>query len=90
MDVLFDVGSALFMSYDGYHHHIGANIWGGRVPPPADALGLDHFVLYMHSADQLAQVRAQLDAIHAPYEADGTGVVVTDPSGNRIRLVNLG
>ena len=33
---------ALFLSWGGYHHHLGLNVWGGRVrtPPPAGARGL--------------------------------------------------
>lgn len=49
LQVMFDMGSAVFLAYDGYHHHIGANVWGGRVPPPEDALGLSHFILYSGS-----------------------------------------
>lgn len=36
---------ALFFGADGYHHHIGANVWGGRRLPPDGALGLDRFTL---------------------------------------------
>ncbi len=33
---------ALFLSWGGYHHHLGLNVWGGgvRTPPPAGARGL--------------------------------------------------
>ena len=46
MDTMFNIGSAAFIAYDGYHHHIGLNIWGGRALAPDDALGLRHYVLY--------------------------------------------
>ena len=38
---------ALFLSRDGYHHHIGANTWAsaGALPPPAGARGLKWFEL---------------------------------------------
>jgi catechol 2,3-dioxygenase len=38
---------ALFLSRDGYHHHIGANTWAsaGAPPPPAGARGLKWFEL---------------------------------------------
>jgi catechol 2,3-dioxygenase len=51
MQTMFDMGSAAFLSYDGYHHHVGINAWGGRTPPPANALGLDHFVLHRALSD---------------------------------------
>jgi len=31
---------ALFFAWDGYHHHIGANIWAGRRKAPPGATGL--------------------------------------------------
>jgi catechol 2,3-dioxygenase len=36
---------ALFMSRDGYHHHVGANTWAsaGGSPPPEGARGLEWF-----------------------------------------------
>ena len=27
MDLVFDIGSAAFLSYNGYHHHVGLNTW---------------------------------------------------------------
>jgi catechol 2,3-dioxygenase len=38
---------ALFLSRDGYHHHIGANTWAsaGAPPPPPGARGLSWFEL---------------------------------------------
>jgi len=38
-------GQADFLSWDGYHHHLGVNLWAGRnVPPVApDAFGIDFY-----------------------------------------------
>ena len=38
-------GQADFLSWDGYHHHLGINLWAGRnVPPVApDAFGIDFY-----------------------------------------------
>ncbi|MEL6306706.1 MAG: hypothetical protein AAFQ52_01120 [Chloroflexota bacterium] len=48
MDVILNMGSASFIAYDGYHHHVGANIWGGRTLPPSDAhLGLTAYDLHL-------------------------------------------
>lgn len=76
MDVMADIGSALFMSYDGYHHDVGANIWAGRTHAPADALGLDHFVLRVSDAQREHIINA------TGYTSD----IIQDPSGNRIAL----
>jgi catechol 2,3-dioxygenase len=36
---------ALFLSRDGYHHHVGLNTWQGpgAPPPPPGSRGLEHF-----------------------------------------------
>jgi catechol 2,3-dioxygenase len=40
---------ALFLSSDGYHHHIGLNTWqgGGAPPPPPGSRGLEDFELLL-------------------------------------------
>jgi catechol 2,3-dioxygenase len=40
---------ALFLSRDGYHHHIGLNTWQGEgaPPPPAGSRGLEDFELLL-------------------------------------------
>lgn len=48
MDVMTTMGGvAAFLSWDGYHHHLGLNTWRGVGIPdkPADAVGLAHFVV---------------------------------------------
>jgi catechol 2,3-dioxygenase len=40
-DSMQEIPGAVFLSADGYHHHIGANVWGGRSQPAAaNAVGL--------------------------------------------------
>ena len=38
-------GQADFLSWDGYHHHLGINLWAGRNVPPVspDAFGIDFY-----------------------------------------------
>lgn len=86
LDVMFDVGSALFMSYEDYHHHIGANTWGGATRPPADALGLDHFAMRLPDSVSLDLIRERLAAADIPVAADGDHQRVSDPAGNVIAL----
>jgi catechol 2,3-dioxygenase len=40
-------GQAAFLAADGYHHHVGVNVWlsRGAPPEPADGPGLDAVVL---------------------------------------------
>ena len=86
LDVMMNIGSATFMSYDGYHHHIGANIWAGRTPPPPNTLGLDHFVLDVGSLARLQTIRTRLEEARVVVDQDNGFYWVTDPSANRIAI----
>ena len=87
--VMTDLGTAVFVSAGGYHHHVGINVWRGRgVPPvPADAVGLRHWTLVVADAVELAAVRARLQAIGVPVEDRDTGLLARDPSGTAVLVV---
>lgn len=85
MDVMMNVGTATFLSYDGYHHHLGANVWSGTALPPADALGLVRWELNL-GAERLAAVRARLAAAGTPITEDGGRLLVDDPWRNTVSL----
>ncbi len=81
MDLMFNLGSAAFLSYDGYHHHIGINTWGVRGLAPGDALGLATFDLHVTpqrfqgiASEQGAGTSAEQLSLH-------------DPAQNRIQLM---
>jgi catechol 2,3-dioxygenase len=79
---------ALFMSVDGYHHHIGANTWAGAgaPPPPAGSLGMAWYEISLASDDGLAAITKRLAAAGAKARTDGTGLRTADPAGNGIVL----
>lgn len=85
MELMVNAGSAAFLAYDGYHHHLGANVWGGRNTPPDDALGLNHFNL--HVDEQRDIILEKLNDANYPLEEVETGWLVKDPVGNRIVLL---
>ena len=66
---------ALFLSWSGYHHHLGMNVWGARVrvPRPPGARGLIGWEVRFPSA---VGARPPGDALE-----------VTDPDGVRVRVV---
>ena len=86
MDVLFNLGSATFMSYEGYHHHVGANIWAGRNLPTKPVQGLDKYIL--HVGDALDNILSQADAANVAVETLSDGYLIRDPSENAIVLTN--
>ena len=81
--------SAVFVAAGGYHHHIGLNTWQGvgAPPPPPGAVGLRHFVIQLPDADEVARMAERLVAAGVAVEEVEGGVIVRDPSGNRILLV---
>jgi catechol 2,3-dioxygenase len=75
---------ATFLAAGGYHHHLGANTWGSHnaPPPPARSTGLVEYTIHVRQA--LDALRQRLDAEEHP---DGRGLLLVDPSGNRVRVV---
>ena len=87
-DVVAEMPTALFMSAGGYHHHIGANIWHsrGQGPAPEGVAGLRYFTITLPTEAARDQVLARLAAAGAPVEQTSAGVLIRDPSQNRILL----
>ncbi len=88
-EVMTDLGTAVFVSAGGYHHHLGFNVWRGRgVPPvPADAVGLRIWTLVVPGADALAAVRSRLEALGSTVESRDGALLARDPSGTAVRVV---
>ena len=83
-----ELPGAAFVSAGGYHHHLGLNNWRGQgVPPaPADAVGLRYWTLLLDGQDELAAVRARIDAAGIAVEERPEGLLVRDPSGTAVVL----
>ncbi|MDO8625772.1 MAG: VOC family protein [Candidatus Diapherotrites archaeon] len=92
-EVTQDLGSAVFLSAGGYHHHIGLNTW--RAPdaqkPREGQIGLYHFAILLPTRQELAKVVKRL--LDANYPIDGAGdhgvsesIYLHDPDGNGIEL----
>lgn len=47
MEVIAALPGARFLSWDGYHHHLGMNLWAGRrvAPVEPDVAGLESFTI---------------------------------------------
>lgn len=80
-------GAALFMSQDGYHHHLGLNVWRPGAPSPieADTLGLRWFEMHLGAAKD--EALARLAAAGVPLVQHEDGTLLRDPFGNGIVLV---
>jgi catechol 2,3-dioxygenase len=92
-DLLFNMGTAAFLSAGGYHHHIGLNTWEsqGGPPPPPGTTGLYHFAINYPTRRDLAVALARLldggwgidgASDHGTHEA----IYLHDPDYNGIEL----
>lgn len=88
MDVMARMPSATFLSWEGYHHHLGANTWNGvgAPPPPPDAAGLRWATFHLPDSAALDDAHARLEAAGAPLEARDEGWLARDPAGNGLLL----
>lgn len=85
--------SAAFLSFNGYHHHLGLNVWQSRgsSPAPERAPGLFHFAILYETVEALsAAVRRVMEA---GVEIDGAAdhgvslaVYLRDPDQNGIEI----
>lgn len=84
---------AVFLSADGYHHHIGLNTWesAGGPPPPRGTTGLYHVALLYPDRPALARILKRL--VEAGYPLDGASdhgvseaLYLRDPDGNGVEL----
>jgi len=84
---------AVFISADGYHHHIGLNTWYSKsaAPAPAHAPGLFHTaILYATRKDLAVILQSLIDASYPITGASDHGVseaiYLDDPDGNGVEL----
>lgn len=78
---------ALFLAADGYHHHLGTNIWARGATPaqPHEARLLEWRVIVPSGVD-LDQAAARLSANGFEAMRDGGDLLSADPWGTAIRL----
>jgi len=85
--------SAAFLSYGGYHHHLGLNTWesAGGTPPARGTTGLYHLAILF--PDRQALARALKRLIDADWPVDGAAdhgvseaIYLRDPDDNGIEL----
>ncbi len=85
--------SAAFLGADGYHHHIGLNVWDskGASPPPHGHTGLYHTAFLYPSRVALVEVIRRVAAAGIPFDGAAhhgvsTAVYLRDPDQNGVEL----
>lgn len=88
-DVTVDMGSALFVSVGGYHHHLAMNTWTSAGASKRDpGLGLAEVKIILPQSDDLKQLAARLDERQQRYVIQGDQLRVDDPWGNQLLLTH--
>jgi len=77
---------ALFLARDGYHHHVGANVWRSNRRAEPGALGLEYVALRVKSPGDLQSIVTRLDAAGHPYERLADVLTTEDLDGIRLNL----
>ena len=80
---------ALFLARDGYHHHIGSNVWQTSRPAMPGALGLDRLTLRLSDAGDVEAIAARLAAAGHPFLEIPDGLATADLDGIEV-LVRTG
>jgi catechol 2,3-dioxygenase len=76
--------SALFISDQGYHHHVGLNTWNGPAPIPKEKqVGLKSYVLHVPK-DQYPNLMRRLSHHHIPLIVDDDQRYIVDLLNQRI------
>jgi catechol 2,3-dioxygenase len=78
---------ALFVSRDGYHHHLGMNTWesagaGARIP----ARGLHSYTMHVSKA-VLTNMKKSLQKHNIAFEETKEGITLHDPWKNQIHIL---
>jgi len=86
-DVTIDVGSALFVSAGGYHHHIAMNTWASRgAGPRAASLGLGQVNIDVPTRDEVAKLAERVRLAGLRHTDDGRTLTVADPWNTQVRV----
>jgi catechol 2,3-dioxygenase len=89
-EVQAHLGSAVFASAGGYHHHVGFNVWNGRGvgAPPAHSIGLRHWTVQLPTDADAADVGARVRAAGLAAEPVPGGFLVRDPWATAVSFVS--
>jgi catechol 2,3-dioxygenase len=80
------MGSASFVAADGYHHHVGMNVWRGvGVPPaPKGSVGLDYYVIAIPDPVNFSSLSDHIQS-QLPRAAIGpNSIILKDMGGNAV------
>lgn len=86
MQIMTEFPTALFVSKDGYHHHVGSNIWQGtRLQAlPDNYTGLDYYTII---ASDYEKYLTDVKKSAFQYKIEPEGIKIIDDNHIKIRIV---
>jgi catechol 2,3-dioxygenase len=89
-NITADIGSALFISIAGYHHHIGLNTWLSQgAPKRTPTLGLSDVTISLSNDTDVSALAVRLENAQYPFKFTNGKVFVGDPWGNSLIFKSL-
>jgi catechol 2,3-dioxygenase len=90
-DIMATMSSALFISYDDYHHHIGLNTWKGINGPKMekDTEGLKSFTINYLDLNLYKSIIKNLESKSISFEQKEKVISLDDPFGIKINLIDI-
>lgn len=89
-EVQAHLGSAVFVSAGGYHHHLGLNVWNGEgvEGPPPHTAGLRRWIVELPTDCNVTEVRERVAAAGLPVDEIDGGFEVHDPWSTPLAVVS--
>ena len=84
-DKTAELSGALFISTDGYHHHIGMNTWESfAAGERTESYGLKQFTMNFSDKEVLQNIRDRLKTNKIPFSEKENSLTFHDPWKNQI------
>lgn len=91
-NITLNMGSAIFMSFNGYHHHLAVNEWNHTRMKEhrKEVTDIQEFVIYYETKEELEVVKETLTRNRIKLEQDGDFTCLEDPLKIKIKLTYKG
>jgi len=88
-DVTLDMGSAMFMSFDQYHHHLAINSWNKASMElhNEDSVDIKELVIMYPTQKYRDDIVSKLENEKVNILLEEEDIIVVDPIGIRVRLM---
>lgn len=84
-DITADIGSALFVSVAGYHHHIGLNTWMSLgAPQRSETIGMASVAITLGSESDVTQLASRLERNNISFRYQHGILTTADPWNNTL------